>query len=257
MPRFAANVSLLFTEKPFIERFAAAAQAGFKGVECQFPYHVDAIEVADQLAMAGTPLVLMNAPPGDFAAGERGLAALPGREEEFRDSVEVALNYAETAECPRHHVMAGCIEADETAMDVYLANLMFAAERGQEVGVQILIEAIVMDNYFLTQPEQAAEVVRHLDHKNLRLQYDLYHAQRSQGNLAEFLEHNLDIIAHIQVAGVPGRNEPDKLGEINWRFIFDLLDAHGYGGWIGAEYTPRGDTLRGLAWAKEWGIGGA
>lgn len=257
MPRFAANVSLLFTEVPFLDRFAAAGEAGFSGVECQFPYHHDSNEVADKIAMASVTLALFNAPPGDFAAGERGLAALPGRESEFKESLEVALNYAEMTDCVRLHVMAGCITEDNrhAAMDTYLANLAVAADMALAAGVLLLIEPISMPGYFLTKPDQAVEVIRRLDHKNLALQYDLHHAQRTQGNLGEFLENNLPLIGHVQVAGVPGRHEPDQLGEINWHFIFDMLDAHGYDGWVGAEYNPRAGTLPGLGWARDWGIG--
>jgi len=257
MPRFSANVSMLFTEVPFLDRFAAAAEAGFQGVECQFPYHVDSNEVADKIAMAGVTLALFNAPPGDFANGERGLAALPGREQEFRESIEVALNYADMTECTRLHVMAGCITEDQrsAAMDAYLDNLSAAADMTQAAGVTLTIEPISMPGYFLTRPDQAVDVIRRLEHKNVALQFDFHHAQRTQGNLVEFVENNFHLIGHIQVAGVPGRHEPDKLGEINWSFIFDMLDAHGYDGWVGAEYTPRAGTLAGLSWAKDWGIG--
>ena len=257
MPRFSANVSLLFTEVPFLDRFAAAAEVGFSGVECQFPYHHDSNDVADKIAMSGLTFALFNAPPGDFAAGERGLAALPGREAEFKESMEVALNYADMTDCARLHVMAGCITEDHrtAAMDTYLANLAVAAEMALAAGVLLLIEPISMPGYFLTRPDQAVDVIRRVDHKNLALQYDLHHAQRTQGNLGEFLENNLPLIGHVQVAGVPGRHEPDKLGEINWHFIFDMLDAHGYDGWIGAEYNPRSGTEQGLGWARDWGIG--
>lgn len=256
MPRFAANISLMFPEHPFIERIKAAADAGFTAVECQFPYHVEAIDFADACAMAGVKLALINAPPGNWDAGERGLAALPGREQDFRDSLDVAFAYAETAAAPRIHVMAGAIAADaEGAAETYEANLLYAAKRAREEGVDLVIEAIVMPDYFLMLPDHAADIVRRLDQKNLKLLFDVYHAQRAQGNLAEFLEHNLDIIGHVQIAGVPGRHEPDKMGEVNWRFILDLLDAHGYDGWVGAEYDPRGDTARGLVWAREWGLG--
>jgi hydroxypyruvate isomerase len=257
MPRFTANVSMLFTEVPFLERFAAAADAGFQGVECQFPYHVDSNEVADKVAMAGVSLVMFNTPPGDYASGERGLAALPGRETDFRESLEVALNYADMTECTMLHVMAGCMSEDqrEEAMDAYLANLDAAADMAQAAGVTLLIEPLSMPGYFLSNPDQGVEIIRHLDRKNIKLQYDLHHAQRTQGNLGEFIENNFDLLGHVQVAGVPGRHEPDKLSEINWHFIFDLLDAHGYDGWVGAEYTPRAGTLQGLGWAKDWGIG--
>jgi hydroxypyruvate isomerase len=212
--------------------------------------------MADALAMAGVQLTLFNAPPGNFEAGERGLAALPGREEEFRDSLDVAFAYADIAECPRIHVMAGCIAFDEEgALETYEKNLAYAARHAREEGLEILIENVVMPDYFLTFPDQAAEIVRGLDLKNVRVLFDAYHAQRAQGNLAEFIEQNFDIIGHVQFAGVPGRHEPDNLNEVNWRFLFDLLDAHGYTGWVGAEYNPRGPTLSGLGWAKEYGLG--
>jgi 2-dehydrotetronate isomerase len=256
MPRFAANISLMFPERPFIERIKAAADAGFKAVEAQFPYHVEAIDIADACAMAGVKLALINAPPGNWDAGERGLAALPGREQEFRDSIDVALEYADTAESPRIHVMAGCIAADEDgALETYEKNILYAADRARKEDIEVVIENIVMPGYFLVFPDQVADIVRRLEQKNLKMLFDAYHAQRAQGNLAEFLEHNLDIIGHVQVAGVPGRHEPDKFNEVNWRFIFDFLDAQGYDGWVGAEYNPRGETLRGLSWAKEWGLG--
>ncbi len=256
MPRFAANISLMFNELPFLERIKAAADAGFKAVECQFPYHVDAIDFADACAMAGVKLALFNAPPGNWEGGERGFAALPGREQDFKDSIDIALAFADEAESPRIHVMAGVIEPDaDGALETYEKNLIYAADRAKKEDVEVLIENIVMPGYFLTFPDQAADIVRRLEKKNLKVLFDAYHAQRAQGNLADFLENNLDIIGHVQVAGVPGRHEPDKFNEVNWRFIFDFLDAQGYDGWVGTEYNPRGETLRGLAWAKEWGLG--
>ena len=258
MPRFAANVSMLFTEVGFLDRPAAAAAAGFTGVECMFPYHHPAEDLADRLDAAGIPMVLFNAPPGDYAAGERGLAALKGRESEFRDSLQVALAYAETIDCPRIHVLAGVVaEADiPAALDTYLANLIYAADECEAQGVRVMIEPIVMDDYLLSRPDQAVEIIRQLEHNNVRLQYDIHHAQLAQGGISVFLENHFDIIEHIQVAGVPGRHEPDALSEVNWRFLFALLDSHGYGGWVGAEYKPRAATLAGLGWARDWGIGG-
>jgi hydroxypyruvate isomerase len=258
MPRFTANISLLFKEHDFLDRPAAAAAAGFTGIECQFPYHVAAEDFADKLTVSTVPLVMFNAPPGDWAAGERGLAALPGREAEFRDSLDVAMAYADATECARLHVMAGIVPEDaiDEALETYMANLAYAADQCDAEGITVLIEPLSgLAGYLLTRPDQAVEIIRAVDRKNLRLQYDLYHAQRTRGSLSEFIENNLDLIAHIQVAGVPGRHEPDKLGEINWRFLFDLLDAHGYDGWVGAEYAPRGETILGLAWARDWGIG--
>ncbi len=257
MPRFAANISMLFADLPFLDRVDAAAKAGFPGIECMFPYHVEAEALSDRLLAFGKPLVLMNAPPGDYANGERGLAALPGREMEFRDSFQVALQYAGAVDCAQIHVMAGKVAEDDipAALDALTGNLAYAADEADAAGVRVLVEPILMDDYLIQRPDQALEIIQQVDRKNLRLQYDLYHAQMTQGGLTAFLENNLDVIAHIQVAGVPDRHEPDQLGEVNWRYIFDLLDSHGYPGWVGAEYVPRGDTLTGLGWAKDWAIG--
>lgn len=260
MPRFAANLSTLFTDLPLPERITAAKEVGFNGVEIQFPYHVDAARLADMVASAELSMVLFNAPPGDWEAGERGLAAVPGREQEFREGLELALHYAELLDCPRLHVMAGIVDEDDidAAFDTYVANLSYAADEALAQDVKILIEPINptdMPGYFMTRPEDALTVLEAVDHKNLFLQYDLYHAQMVQGGLTDFLEANMARVAHMQVASVPGRHEPDANSEINHRYLFNLIDAHGYNGWIGCEYKPRINTRTGLRWAKEWGIG--
>ncbi|MGB1876306.1 MAG: 2-oxo-tetronate isomerase [Rhodospirillaceae bacterium] len=256
MPRFSANVSLLFTEVPFLERFTAVAACGFKGVECMFPYAEPAETVADAVAMAELKMALFNAPPGDFAAGERGLAALPGRQQEFRDSIEVALKYADLLECKRIHVLAGIVPEEkwDEALDVYIANLAVATDLAREIDIDILIEPIVMEGYFLFRPDDALQVLEDVGAKNLKIQYDIFHAQRVQGGITDFLDNHLGKIGHIQIAGVPDRHEPDRSGELNWPYIFDLLDAHGYAGWVGAEYNPRTSTQAGLGWARDWGI---
>lgn len=263
MPRFCANLSTLFTDRPFPDRFAAAAEVGFKGVEMQFPYHLDRDAVMATLADHRLSMVLCNAPPGDWEAGERGLAALPGREEEFRDSLDLALEWCGALRCPNLHVMAGIVDEDdpdalEEAYDAYLRNLGYAAAQAQVHGVKVLIEpinGIDMPGYFLQRPDDAARVLDEVDHDNLFLQFDIYHAQITQGGLTDFLEANLHRIAHMQVAGVPGRHEPDSNGEVNFPYLFNLIDAHGYDGWVGCEYRPRINTLAGLRWAREWGIG--
>lgn len=260
MPRFAANLSTLFTDLPFPDRFAAAAKAGFAGVEMHFPYHLAAEHLGDLVAMNGLTQVLFNAPPGDWDAGERGMAALPGRDSEFRDSLEIALDYADFLECERLHVMAGIVaEADwGPALDTYMNNLAAAADMARDHDVTILIEPINpidMPGYFLTRPEDALRVIEEIDRPNLKLQYDVYHAQMERGALTDTLEQAMAVIGHVQIAGVPGRHEPDQQGEINWRYIYDLLDAHGYAGWVGCEYRPRAGTLAGLRWARDWGIG--
>jgi hydroxypyruvate isomerase len=257
MPRLAANLSTLFTEHPFLDRFRAAAEAGFKGCEMQFPYLHPVEQVADKAAMAGLTVALFNAPPGDWAAGERGLAAVPGRRDDFRASLEVAVKYADLLDCARVHVMAGVVAEEdwEEALDTYMDNLGYAAAELHAEGITLCIEAINpgdMPGYFLTRPDDALRVIEEVGHKNLALQYDLYHAQLTQGGITDFLESNLERIAHVQVAGVPGRHEPDQLSELNTRYLIDLLEAHGYTGWIGCEYRPRGKTEQGLKWARDW-----
>ncbi|SDH09344.1 2-oxo-tetronate isomerase [Roseospirillum parvum] len=260
MPRFAANLGFLFCELPLEERFAAAAKAGFKGVEIAFPYHLTAERVGDLVAMNGLELALINAPPGDWAAGERGLAAVPGRRQEFMENMEVAYDWAEFLDLKRVHVMAGIVpEADwEEALETYLENLARAADLFSDLDTVLTVEAINtqdMPDYFLSRPEDAARVVEMVGARNLRIQYDLYHAQIMQGGLSDFLDSHIEHIAHVQIAGVPGRHEPDRLGEVNWPYLFGLLDSHGYGGWVGCEYHPRGDTRTGLAWGRDWGLG--
>lgn len=256
MPRFSANVTHLFTEVPFLERFAAAAACGFKGVECLFPYAEPAGTVADAIAMAEIKMTLFNAPPGDFAAGERGLSALPGRQQDFRDSFEVALNYAELLDCQRLHVLAGVVPEDQwdEALETYFGNLSVATDMARELDITVLIEPIVMEGYFLIRPDDAVQAVEEVGAKNLKILYDIYQAQLAQGAVSDFLDNHMDKIAHIQIAGVPGRHEPDRSGELNWPYLFDLLDAHGFDGWVGAEYVPRSGTHAGLGWAKDWGI---
>ncbi len=256
MPRFSANISHLFAEHPFLERIPAATECGFKGVECLFPYDQPAEEVSDALASSGLTMALFNAPPGDYAGGEVGLSALPRREQDFRDSFEVALNYAEVVACSNIHVLAAMVDEDQwdAAFDVYIRNLAMAADMAAEQDVTILIEPIVIDRYFLIRPDDAVKVVQEVGAKNLKILYDIYQAQLAQGAIADFLDAHMDLIGHIQIACVPGRHEPDGLGELNWPYLFDLLDANGFDGWVGAEYNPRNGTREGLGWAKDWGI---
>ncbi len=256
MPRFAANTSLLFTEVPFLERFALAAKCGFAGTECMFPYEVDAGAFGDIVAMSGVPLVLFNAPPGDFEKGERGLAALRNREAEFKASLDTVLQYVEYTECKQVHILAGVVPEDEQvdAVDVLVKNLEYAGALLFKEGVRVLVENINLESYMVQTPAQAAMIVRAVGHKNVKLQYDIFHAQTLEGGITAFIENNLDIIGHIQIAGAPNRDEPDSLGELNWGYLMNLLDAHGYDGWIGAEYKPRNGTLEGLQWGRDWGI---
>ncbi|MES2127948.1 MAG: 2-oxo-tetronate isomerase [Pseudomonadota bacterium] len=247
MPRFAANVSLLFPEAPLLGRFALARRAGFAAVELQFPYAHPAAQLAEHLD--GLPLVLHNLPPGDWAAGERGLAALPGREGEFQDSVGCALDYAQQLGVRQLHCMAGVGGAHAT----FVANLRFAATQLKARGMRLLIEPLNrfdVPGYFLSGSAQALAIIDEVGADNLLLQYDVYHMQRMEGELAATLRANLARIGHIQVADNPGRHEPGT-GEINYPYLFGLLDALGYAGWVGCEYVPQGDTVAGLAWRHD------
>ncbi|MCP5370942.1 MAG: TIM barrel protein [Hyphomicrobiales bacterium] len=269
MPRLAANLSLLFTEEPFLDRFAAAAACGFAGVECLFPYDWPASEVARRLADHGLTQVLINAPPGDSEAGERGFAALPGREADFRDSLDRALDYAAAVGCGRVHVMSGVADPgtvpgtvpgpDPARLEATLvANLAWAAPVAAARGVTLMIEPLNtrdMPGYALTRSAQAARVIDAVGAPNLALQYDFYHMQIMEGDLTRTLAARLDMIGHVQFSGVPDRNEPDD-SELDIHVLLARLDALGYGGWCGAEYRPRGDTRAGLAWARGYGIEG-
>lgn len=259
MPRFAANLSTMFTDRPFLERCAAARAAGFTAVECQFPYEVAAADLKAELAAHGLRLLLLNTPPGDFAAGERGLAGLPGREADFRRALDRALAYAETLDCPQIHVMAGVQPqgtSREACLATYKANLRIAAEAAEAAGRLALIEPINtrdIPGFLLNTPAEGAALVEELGLPALRLQFDFYHAQIMAGDLAKSFERHLPLIAHVQIAGVPERQEPD-VGEINYPYLFELLDRLGYQGWVGCEYVPAGRTEDGLGWALRYGI---
>ncbi|MGR3717391.1 MAG: 2-oxo-tetronate isomerase [Thermohalobaculum sp.] len=247
MPRFAAHLSMMFTEHPFMARFDAAAAAGFGAVELRFPYAHPAAEIRGALDRNGLELALFNAPPGDWEAGERGLAALKDREAEFRDSIAQALDYAAVLRPGRIHVMAGIAEGLE-ARAVYLANLAHAAEAAG--GQQLCIEPINnrdMPGYHLNNSTDAVAVLDAVGAANLGLQFDLYHAQITEGDLTRRLEALMPRIAHIQIAGVPDRHEPDT-GEVNYPHLFGVLDRLGYGGFVGCEYRPAGRTEDGLGW---------
>lgn len=257
MPRLAANLSLLFTEVDFLARFEAAAMAGFKGVECQFPYAWPAALQAQQLARFGLTQVLINLPAGNWAAGERGIACLPDRVDEFRDSVALAIDYARELGCRRLHCLAGIVPPDldpALASATYLDNLRHAAARLAEEGLTLLIEPINtfdIPGYYLTRTTQAEAVLGAVGADNLMIQYDVYHAQRSEGELANTIARLLPRIGHMQLADTPGRHEPGS-GEINYGFLFDFIDRCGYTGWIGCEYLPAGDTLAGLSWRARY-----
>jgi hydroxypyruvate isomerase len=259
MPRLCANLGFLFGEVPFLDRFEAAAEAGFAGVEFASPYEYRAAELRTQLKTAGVSLVLINSPAGNRAAGERGFACLPGRVDTFRDGVSQALDYAVALDCKLIHVMAGVPPADlayDTAAALYAANLAWAGERGLAAGVKLVIEPLNprdAPGYFLRSQEQGAAIVAALGHDRIGLQFDIYHCQTAQGDVTTRLEKLLPVVDHMQLADVPGRHEPGT-GEIGWEYVFRRIDELGYAGWIGCEYTPIGDTLEGLAWRQRYGV---
>jgi hydroxypyruvate isomerase len=256
MPRFSANLTFLFNEVPFLERFAEAAHAGFRAVECAFPYEVPAKDVAALLKQHQLEMVLLNTPPGDWTAGDRGTAAMPGREHEFAASFATALRYAQTVGCRRVHAMAGLVAADADAEQrarqraTFVRNLRFACGEAREEGVTVLIEPLNprdMPGYLLSSQEEAHAIREEVGLPNLKVQMDLYHAQIVGGDLTERLRRMLPHIGHIQIAGVPGRHEPD-VGEINYAWIFKQLDDMKYDGWVGCEYRPLQNTAAGLTW---------
>lgn len=253
MPKFSANLSMLFTEHEFLDRFDAAAAAGFKGVEYLGPYDYTPAEVAARLDKNGLSQVLFNLPSGDWAGGERGIAVLPGRVEEFRSGVDKAITYAKALGCPQVNCLAGIAPGDadtETLENVFVDNLKFAAERLEKAGVRLLVEPINtrdIPGFFLTNTRQALAILDRVGSKNLYVQYDIYHMQIMEGDLARTIEANLPRIAHLQLADNPGRHEPGT-GEINYPFLYDFIDGLGYEGWIGAEYKPKAGTQAGLGW---------
>lgn len=255
MPRFAANLSMMFNEHPFLDRFAAAAAAGFKGVEFLFPYDLPAAEIRRRLDDNGLSQVLFNAPPGDWAAGERGTASLAGRQDEFRDGIRRALDYAGTLGSPLVHVMAGIPPTTlrpGVAQALYVANLAWAAEQAHAQGVTLVLEPINhrdMPGFLLNTVEQGAAIVEALGRDRVGLQFDVYHCQITQGDVTTRMAALMPAIAHMQIADVPGRHEPGT-GEIGWDFVFAAMDRLGYRGWVGCEYRPAGDTVAGLGWMR-------
>jgi 2-dehydrotetronate isomerase len=257
MPRFAANLTMMYTEHGFLERFAAAAQDGFKAVEFLFPYDFPAEEIKKRLVDHGLTQALFNAPPGNWAGGERGIASLPGREEEFRRSFDTALDYTRQLGNRTLHVMAGLIGADQSRerhREVYLQNLGYAAQTAQADGITIVIEPINtrdIPGFFLNRQDDAQSVCAEVGAPNLKVQFDCYHCQIVEGDLAFKLKRDMAGIGHIQIAGVPERHEPD-IGELNYPYLFDLIDKLGYDGWVGCEYRPRAGTSEGLGWLKDY-----
>ena len=256
MPKFSTNLSMLFTEHDFLDRFDAAARAGFKAVEYVGPYDHAPEVVAARLKKNGLSQVLFNLPPGDWGKGERGIAVLPDRIDEFRKSIDTAITYAKALDCPQVNCLAGI--APEGASyaeleDLFVHNLSFAAKKLEEAGIKLLVEAINtrdIPGFFLNTSRQALDIIDRVGSKNLYFQYDIYHMQIMEGDLARSIERNLGRIAHIQLADNPGRHEPGT-GEINYPFLYEHLDRIGYEGWVGAEYKPKAGTEAGLGWFKQ------
>ena len=255
MVRLAANVSLMFAEMPFPERFEAAARAGFAAVECQFPYQWPARDLRRALDRGGVECVLINAPPGDLDLGDRGLAGVAGRQDEFEASIATARRYAEELGCRQVHVMAG-LAADPGASDRYVQRLGWAAGQLAEVGATVLIEPLNrrdFPGYLLSSTLQAERVIAAVGRPDVRLQFDTYHLQILEGDLLTTFLRCQDVVGHVQVAGVPERGEPDQ-GEVDHGWLLDRFDAAGYDGWVGAEYRPAAGTVEGLSWAAAYGV---
>lgn len=259
MPRFAANLTMLFTEVPFLERFERAARAGFEAVEFLFPYAYAAGDIKAKLQANRLQLVLHNLPPGDWDAGERGIACLPERSDEFRAGVARAIEYATALGAPQLNCLAGKVPASTTAgashdllRKTLVANLKYAAAELKKADVRLLIEPINsydIPGFYLNRTAQALAIIDEVGSDNLFVQYDIYHAQRMEGELAATIEKHLAKIGHMQLADNPGRHEPGS-GEINYDFLFAHIDRVGYKGWIGCEYKPKTSTEAGLAWLQ-------
>ena len=253
MPRFAANLTMLFSELPFLDRFAAAEAAGFSGVEYLFPYDFDKADLREQLDEHGLTQVLHNLPAGNWGTGERGIAILPERVDEFRDGVARAIDYAKALDCRQLNCLVGIAPRDADPFElneVLVGNLRFAADALAKQRIKLLVEPInTLDipGFFLNRTEQAVQLIADVRSSNLLIQYDIYHMQVMEGDIARTVQKHLPRIAHIQLADKPGRNEPGT-GEINYPFLFRHLDTIGYRGWVGCEYKPRTTTVDGLGW---------
>ncbi|XP_063057677.1 putative hydroxypyruvate isomerase [Engraulis encrasicolus] len=262
--KFCANISWLFTELPeFTQRLQAAASAGFRAVEAAWLYDCDIAKLVDAKTQAGIEVVLLNTPPGDMKAGDLGLGAVPGREQEFRKGLELAVHYAKALDCKRIHLMAGRVPvgADRSAVTMemettFVQNLKHAADVLSKEGMLGLIEPIntrITDpQYFLNSPHQAAEILQKVSHSSIKLQMDVYHWQIMDGNLTQNIQKYFPLIGHVQIAQVPGRNEPDSAGELSFPYLFNLLEELGYQGYIGCEYKPLGSTVDGLKWVQDY-----
>lgn len=255
MPKFAANLTMMFNEVDFLERFEAAAKSGFKGVEYLFPYSYPKEQLAEKLAKHGLVQILHNLPAGDWGGGERGIACLPDRVNEFQDGVGKAIDYAKSLGCKQINCLAGITPKGVDAAKIrstFVSNLKFAADKLGQAGIRLLAEPINtrdIPGFYLCHTNQALEIFKDVGSGNLFLQYDIYHMQIMEGDLARTIEANINRIPHMQLADNPGRHEPGT-GEINYPFLYKFIDGLGYKGWIGCEYKPKTTTAEGLGWFK-------
>jgi hydroxypyruvate isomerase len=256
MLRLAANISFLFKELPFLDRFAAAAEAGFKLVECHWPYDNPVDALRDRLERAGQSLVMVNTAPGNLEAGDFGLGAMPGREADFQAALDQALHYVTALGATRIHCMAGKVPVTATAHRTFVDNLRIGADKARDKGVILVIEPIntrSAPGYFLTKSQQAIDIIAEVKRPNVKLLFDVFHLQIMEGDIITRLENLLPSIGHIQIAAIPSRAEPDE-GEINYRAVFDALERIGYDQIVGCEYLPRGVTIEGLKWMRSLGV---
>ena len=253
MAKFAANLTMLFNEVDFLERFEKAHQCGFKAVEFLFPYAYEPQVLADKLNTFSLEQALFNMPPGDWDAGERGFAAIPGREQEFKQSVATAILYANALNCKKVHAMSGIVDTSfsyEQHVETFISNIRYAADEFAKHGIELMIEPLNsrdVPGYFIAHQRKAVELIKQVQRDNVKLQFDLYHAQIMDGDLSIMIKELADFIGHVQIASVPQRHEPSE-GEINYPHIYQQLDDAGYQGWLGCEYKPRSSTEEGLAW---------
>ena len=248
MPKLAASVTMMFNEWDLLDRFYHAARVGFLGVEIQSPYGEPKEDIADRVRRHDLTATLLNVSPG--------VGAIPGREADYRRGITRALEYAVAVGCDQIHCLAGCTD-DPRAEATFVSNLKWASEQARPLGVKLLLEPLnTLDNpgYFLNGSEQARHIIEQVGTDNVFLQYDFYHMQIMEGHLAETVKANLDIIGHFQISGVPGRHEPDAMQEVNYPYLFDVIDDLGFDGWVGCEYRPGAGTIEGLKWAYSYGI---
>jgi hydroxypyruvate isomerase len=257
MVKLAANITMMFQELPFLDRFSAAHNAGFSAVEFLFPYEWPAEQLRDAIAANELQQVLFNMSPGNWEAGERGVGSLPDREQEFQDNVGQAINYASTLGTPRIHCMAGILPADANRnahVETFTRNLEYAAGECAKHAITVMIEPINpydVPDYFLNTSSQALEIIKMVNAENLALQYDIYHMHRMGDDMPKTITQNIHTIGHFQIAGHPGRHEPDN-GEVPYGEVLECIDQLGFAGWIGCEYLPAGETNDGLGWASRW-----